>query len=57
MTKTGQFSNEVDVFYSRENNPWIVGNTVPHKQWNASGGILSKNKFYRMFIETMQKWT
>lgn len=57
MTKTAQFSNEVDVFYSRENNPWIVGNTVPHKQWNASGGILSESKFYRTFIETMQKWT
>ena len=57
MKKTAQFSNEVDVFYSRENNPWIVGNTVPRKQWNASGGILSQNKFYRMFIETMQEWT
>ena len=44
MTKIKQFSNEFDVLYPRENNPWI-GITSPAVE-HYSEEIWGKSKFY-----------
>lgn len=35
MTKLKQASNDCNVLYARENNPWFGGRAVPQEQWSA----------------------
>lgn len=60
MTTIIQFSNELDVLYSRKT---IHGLWGWRKRYSASQavaqffrGILGKSKFYRALVEAMQKW-
>lgn len=52
--KLKQFSNGCDVFYSRDNTPWM-GGTEPHKQWNALPRGLGASPNFIVLEEATEK--
>ena len=55
MTKLKDFSDEFDVPYIRENNPWISRLQCSQAVELSSRGNLVKSEFYRAFEAAVRK--